>query len=84
MNISRAEALEAARLSLGVSMEQLWVAYMALGGSVMPAGLEAFLSGSGPLAAHDHDMVAHALNERFSDRGQDHPLPYAGSWPSGS
>jgi hypothetical protein len=25
----------------------------------------------------DYDMLVHALNERFSDLGLDHPVPYS-------
>jgi hypothetical protein len=27
---------------------------------------------------HDHDVIAHALNERFSELGGDHPVAYLG------
>jgi len=27
-------------------------------------------------SAHDHDLIAHALNERFTELGGDHPVPY--------
>ena len=26
----------------------------------------------------DHDVIAHALNERFSELGMNHPVPYLG------
>jgi hypothetical protein len=78
-----ASALEAARTHLGLSMEQLWTGYMALGGSLLPYHLEAYLDGTGQLADYDHDLVAHSLNERFSERGQDHPLAYSDRQPLG-
>jgi hypothetical protein len=39
--------------------------------------LEAFCLGVLLPSTHDHDVVAHALNERFSELGRNHPVPYA-------
>jgi hypothetical protein len=38
--------------------------------------LEAFLYGALTPTPHDHDVIAHAINERFSELGGDHPVPY--------
>jgi DNA replication protein DnaD len=62
---------------LGVSIDDLWVDYLALGGQLMPFELEAFLSGLRPVDDHDHDLIVQALNERFLDLDADHPLAYA-------
>jgi hypothetical protein len=74
---SRAVALEAARSLLGLSVDDLWVDYLALGGQLMRSDVDAFLSGSRAVDDHDHDLIVHALNERFVDREADHPLAYA-------
>lgn len=74
---SRAVAVEAARNMLGLSLSQLWVDYFTLGGSLSPAQIKAFLAGENPLVDHDHDVLVQALNERFVDQGDDHPLGYA-------
>jgi hypothetical protein len=37
---------------------------------------EAFLYGALQPSVHDHDIVAHALNERFVELGGNHPVPY--------
>ena len=73
-------SLEAARVMLDLSVTDLWLLYVGLGGSLPRAQLVAFLSGAGEpeLDDHDHDMLAHALNEGFTARGEGHPLPYAG------
>ena len=60
----------------GLSIPELWVRYFALGGDASPFALEAYLHGVLEPAALDHDMIAHALNEELSDRGQDRPLGY--------
>ncbi len=38
--------------------------------------LEAHLFGALPPTDHDHDLIAHALNERFVELGGNHPVPY--------
>lgn len=59
-----------------MSFNALWVAYFALGGVSSPAVVRSYLDGAGPPVA-DYDVLAHALNERFVDRGGNHPVPYA-------
>lgn len=77
MNSTRAIPVEAARSMLDVSLDQLWIDYFALGGTLSRARIQAFLTGERPLRDHDHDLLVQALNERFIDRGEDHPLGYA-------
>jgi hypothetical protein len=74
---SRARALEAARDVLGLTVSQLWLAYFGLGGNLLPAAISAALSGDVDLGDHDHDVLVQALNDRFSDLDQNHPLAYA-------
>jgi hypothetical protein len=38
--------------------------------------IEAYLYEALTPTCHDRDMVALALNERFSELGGDHPIPY--------
>ena len=40
--------------------------------------IEAYLLGALLAPNHEHDVLAVALNERFSELGGDHPVPYAG------
>ena len=69
--------LDAARRQLGMTMLDLWTAYFALGGHHDPARLNAYLTGHDPTPTNrDHDIIVHALNESYLDRGQNHPLPY--------
>ena len=57
-----------------MSLDDLWLAYFALGGAAGPEELERYLAaGLGPM---EYDVVAQAINERFVDRGGDHPVPY--------
>jgi len=58
-----------------MSFDELWVAYFALGGASSPNIVRSYLGGSGNELA-DYDVLAQAINERFVDRGGDHPVPY--------
>ena len=51
--------------------------YFELGGMSTGLQLEAYLYGALRPSRHDHDIIAHALNERFVELGGNHPVPYA-------
>jgi hypothetical protein len=55
-------------------LDELWLAYFALGGNAGRYELEAYLSGLMPLAAHEHNVLALAINERLA---QIPPSPWA-------
>ena len=74
---TRSAALDAAKGMLGVSLDALWLDYFGLGGSLRRTQIGAFLAGEQSISDHDHDVLVQALNERFLDRGEDHPLDYA-------
>lgn len=68
--------LDRARLDSGLSRNGLWLRYFALGGMATPLQMEAVLHGELTVTAHDHDQIAHALNERFTELGRNHPVAY--------
>lgn len=70
------DVLDRARQDAGLSQDELWVRYFELGGMSTAVELEAFLYGALQPSVHDHDIVAHALNERFVELGGNHPVPY--------
>lgn len=72
------DALDRFRRDAGLSRGELWLRYFELGGMSTALELEAFLYGALVPTDHDHDVVAHALNERFVELGGNHPVPYAG------
>jgi hypothetical protein len=72
-----ADILDRYRRDARLSHEELWLRYFELGGMSTGLQLEAFLFGALEPTAHDHDVIAQALNERFSELGGDHPVPYA-------
>ena len=71
------DPLEEARRNLGLSVSDLWWRYFALGGRGTELELEAMLFQALVPAGSDRDVIAVALNERFSELGADHPIPYS-------
>ena len=68
--------LEGARRRTGMSHGELWFRYFELGGMSTALEVEAFLYDALSPTNHDRNLVATALNERFSELGGDHPVPY--------
>lgn len=71
------DALDRARQDAGLSQHDLWVRYFALGGMAPPLELEALCQGALLATDSDMDRIAHALNERFTELGRNHPVPYS-------
>lgn len=76
MTASPAAVLEAARVQAGMEPAEVWLAYFALGGMESPDVVQAIFDGSLVPSRADYDLLAQAVNERFVDRGGDHPVPY--------
>jgi hypothetical protein len=69
--------LDVARQHAGLSEDDLWLRYLALGGR---AGLErmgGFLAGTAEPGPLEYDVLAHALNERFTELDLESPVPYS-------
>ncbi|WP_410611592.1 PP2C family protein-serine/threonine phosphatase [Amycolatopsis sp. lyj-109] len=62
-----------------LTLEQLWMRYFALGGSLSLLDLDAYLSGLLTLPRVDRDMVAHAVNERLDEVTGPARAPYSHS-----
>jgi len=72
----------AAVLRAGLAMseldvQQLWGACTTLGGSMTPPQVQEVLRGERDVSSYEHDLLTQALNDDFTSRGQDHPVPYA-------
>ncbi|MCU1451783.1 MAG: phosphatase [Acidimicrobiales bacterium] len=67
---------DGARRDVGLSQDQLWVRYFALGGVAMPAEFEAFVVGALEPGRGERDILVHALNERSMELGSDRRWPY--------
>jgi hypothetical protein len=59
--------LAAAYASTGLRLEELWLACLALGGNVGPYEMQAYLAGLIPLSAHEHNVLAQAINEELGE-----------------
>jgi hypothetical protein len=78
MTFQDAQGIDLAREQVGLSRTELFVRYFALGGSNDPGAIEAFLEGrTETLERVDYDMLVHAVNERFSELGLNHRVPYS-------
>ncbi|WP_163720671.1 hypothetical protein [Mycolicibacterium psychrotolerans] len=53
--------------SAALTVEDLWLRYFALGGVASRFELEAYLNGALALPPLQHDIVAHAINERLDE-----------------
>lgn len=71
------DGLDDARQQLSLSIGELWFRYFTLGGMSTALELDGYLYGALNPTAPDRDLVALALNERFSELGGDHPIPYS-------
>ncbi len=68
--------LEQARINAGLTHGELFLRYFELGGMSSALQVEAYLYEALEPTSHDHDIVAHALNEKFVEMGDNHPVPY--------
>lgn len=75
--------LEAARVEVGLTPGELWFRYFELGGMSTALEVDAYLHGALAPTTHDRNLLAAALNERFSELGGDHPVDYIDD-PSGT
>jgi hypothetical protein len=73
------DALDRSRRDSGLTHAELWMRYFELGGMRTALEVEAFLYGALEPTSHDHDLLAHALNEHFVEQGGNHPVPYSDS-----
>ena len=71
-----ADVLDRYRKDADLTHAELWLRYFELGGMSTGLQVEAFLFGALEPSVHDHDVIAHALNERFVELGGNHPVPY--------
>ena len=71
------EAVEEIRLRIGLSVTALWLAYVALGGTVSLGKLVNYLQGAYEIALREYDTLAVALNEALDEAGLDGAVPYA-------
>ncbi len=71
------DVLEWARRKAGLPHLELWFRYFELGGMSTVFEVEAYLYGALEATAHDRDLIAVALNERFSELGAGQVVAYS-------
>jgi len=72
--------VEAARVRGGLTITELWLRYVALGGNGDLFDVDAYLAGLSPLGCFDQRALAVAVNERLEEsyRAARVPLPVSG------
>jgi hypothetical protein len=70
-------AMQAAVEHAGLTLEDLWMRYFALGGDADLMDVDAHLSGLTDLSALQRDILAHAVNERLDELITQHRVPYS-------
>jgi hypothetical protein len=73
----RVAAISAARRELVISVHEVWLGYVAVGGDGTLPVLRTWLAGTAAIPDRDYDFIAQALNDRFLDRGAHHPVAYS-------
>ncbi len=69
--------IESGRRHLGMSTRDVWIGYFAVGGNGSQADVRGWLSSAVGLPAREHDMLAQAVNDRFTEIGLNHPVRYS-------
>jgi len=59
-----------------LTLQQLWLRYIALTGTCAMIDIDAFMHGLSSLPAVEQDILAHALNERLDEVHQASRVPY--------
>ncbi len=72
----RHELFDRARKQAGLTITQLWVDYLALGGRMDLFNVEAYLHGLVLLPPSQQDVLANVLNERLDDLCRAAKVPY--------
>jgi hypothetical protein len=75
---ARASQLQRAQRFLDVSMADLWLDYVSMGGNADVDLLQEMMDGAVEMSRIDHDRVGVVLNERFANEGLGQPVSYWG------
>src|ERR1043165_2487257 len=71
------DLFDRARRHAALSQFELWLRYFELGGLDSFLEVDGYLFGALAPTPPEHDLLVHALNERFAELGRGHPVPYA-------
>ena len=67
--------MDAARVHAELTVQSLWLRYVALGGNGDAFDVDGYLQGLTPLEDFQQDILAQALNEALEDNCQAHRVP---------
>ena len=67
--------MDAARVRAELTVQDLWLRYLALGGTGDAFDLDGYLQGLVPLATFQQDVLAQALNEALEDGYRAYRIP---------
>jgi hypothetical protein len=71
----RHRRMDAARVRAELTVQDLWLRYVALGGTCDAFDLDGYLQGLLPLETFQQDVLAQALNEALDDSCRAHHIP---------
>src|SRR5919199_1856986 len=71
----RHRRMDAARVRAELTVQDLWLRYVALGGTGDAFDLDGYLQGLCPLATFQQDVLAQALNEALEDDYRTYRVP---------
>ena len=74
----RHRRMDAARAHAELSVQDLWLRYVALGGSGDAFEVDGYLQGLVPLGTFQQDILAQTLNEALDDGARAHYVPLSG------
>lgn len=69
--------MDAARIRAELSVQDLWLRYLGLGGTDDAFDLDGYLQGLVPLDAFQEDLLAQTVNEALSDSYDGYRIPLA-------
>ena len=71
----RHRRMDSARVHAKLTVQDMWLRYVALGGTGDAFDLDGYLQGLVPLATFQQDVLAQALNEALEDGYRAHRVP---------
>jgi hypothetical protein len=71
----RHRRMDATRVRAELTVQELWLRYIALGGTGDAFDVDGYLQGLTPLDTFQQDVLAQALNERLDDLYRAHRIP---------
>ncbi len=65
------------RHRLRMSILAVWIGYFSVGGNGSLSDVDNWMTGVNAPSLQDHDLLAQALNHRFTEAGLAHPVAYS-------